>query len=105
MDAGGKVVMETLFVVDIGPMEGAMAGFARSGSQTFGAEKRHRPETQNRDKDQRESRGTDQRHRLETQTRDTDQRHRPVTQTRDTYQRHRPETQTRDRPEAPAAQG
>ena len=87
LDAGRKVVMETSLVVDIAPMEGAMAGIARSGSQAFGAEKRHRPETQTRDTDQRQTRGTDQRHRLETQTRDTDQRHRPVTQTRDTDQR------------------
>ena len=71
LDAGGQVVMETSFVVDIAPMEGAMAGIARSGLQAFGAEKRHRPETQSRDKDQRQTRGTDQKHRLETQTRDT----------------------------------
>ena len=48
LDAGRKVVMETSFVVDIAPMEGAMAGIARSGSQAFSAEKRHRPETQTR---------------------------------------------------------
>ena len=83
LDAGRKVVMETSFVVDIAPMEGAMAGIARSSSQTFGAEKRHRPETEQRQRPERE-----QRHRPETQTRDTDQRHRPVTQTRDTDQRH-----------------
>ena len=66
LDAGRKVVMETSFVVDIAPIQGVMAGIARSGLQAFGAEKRHRPETQTRDKDQRQTRGT------ETQTRDTD---------------------------------
>ena len=71
LDAEGQVVMETSFVVDIAPMEGDMARIARSGLQAFGAEKRHRPETQTRDKDQRQTRGTDQKHRLETQTRDT----------------------------------
>ena len=71
LDAGRKVVMETSFVVDIAPIQGAMAGIARSGLQAFGAEKRHRPEKQTRDNDQRQTRGTDQKHRLETQTRDT----------------------------------
>ena len=71
LDAGRKVVMETSFVVDIAPIQGAMAGIARSGLQAFGAEKRHRPEKQARDKDQRQTRGTGQKHRLETQTKDT----------------------------------
>ena len=71
LDAGRKVVMETSFVVDIAPMEGAIVGIARLGLQASGADKRHRPETQTRDKDQRQTRGTDQKHGLETQTRDT----------------------------------